>query len=112
MGHQLLTALTGHGGHPASRVKGARGKRGGCPQPGLQPPPAGDWRASVGLPARWGVPSARLPDMCKCRVYEKRLLQGEEAKGDVAAVPGCLRGVTEEKEPDSSQRCAVEISTP
>lgn len=39
--------------------------------------------------------------MCKFRVYEKRLVQGEEAKGDVAGVPGCLMGVMEEKEPDS-----------
>lgn len=56
--------------------------------------------------------TASHPDMCKYRVYEKKLVQEEEAKGDVTAVPGCLMGITGKKEPDSSQRCAVKMSTP
>lgn len=56
--------------------------------------------------------AASHPDVCKCRVYEKRLAHDEEAKGDVAAVPSCVMGVTGKNEPDSSQRCAVKMSSP
>lgn len=42
---------------------------------------------------------ALCPNMCKCRVYEKRLVQDKEAKGSVTAVLSCLMGVTEKKDP-------------
>lgn len=76
------------------------------------------WVTEKLMPGCWlaGHPfcMASRPDMCKCRVCGKRLVQpqDEEAKRDVTAVPSCLMGFTGKKEPDSSQRCAVKISTP
>lgn len=55
---------------------------------------------------------ALCPDMYKCRVYEKRLVQDKEAKGNVTAILSCLMRVTGKKEPDSSQSCAEKMSTP
>lgn len=97
----------------ATLLQGCKGKEGGCPQPECSHHPRVTGELVLGY-RLVGRPfcMASGPDMCKCRVYEKRLVQGEEAKGGVAAVPGCLMGVTGEKEPDSSRRCAGIISTP